>query len=42
MSYLPTLISNGIKYNQQAEKVIEIGYLDPDDAGRQGENVRIS
>ncbi len=25
------LISNGIKYNQQAEKVITIGYLDPDD-----------
>ena len=26
------LISNGIKYNRQAEKVIEIGYLDFDDA----------
>lgn len=25
------LISNGIKYNQQPEKVIEIGYLDPTD-----------
>lgn len=25
------LISNGIKYNQQAEKIIEIGYLDYDD-----------
>ena len=25
------LISNGIKYNQQEEKIIEIGYLDPDD-----------
>ena len=25
------LISNGIKYNQQDEKIIEIGYLDPDD-----------
>ena len=24
------LISNGIKYNQEAEKTIEIGYLDPD------------
>ena len=25
------LISNGIKYNQQEQKIIEIGYLDPDD-----------
>ena len=25
------LISNGIKYNQKTEKIIEIGYLDPDD-----------
>ncbi|MGK7950820.1 MAG: ATP-binding protein [Xenococcaceae cyanobacterium] len=25
------LISNGIKYNQKAEKIIEIGYLDDDD-----------
>ena len=25
------LISNGIKYNQQTEKTIEIGYLDPED-----------
>lgn len=25
------LISNGIKYNQQTEKIIEIGYLDSDD-----------
>lgn len=25
------LISNGIKYNQKAEKIIEIGYLDHDD-----------
>ena len=25
------LISNGIKYNQQERKIIEIGYLDPDD-----------
>lgn len=25
------LISNGIKYNQEAEKIIEIGYLNPDD-----------
>ncbi|MDJ0571059.1 MAG: ATP-binding protein [Pleurocapsa sp. MO_192.B19] len=24
------LISNGIKYNQKTEKIIEIGYLDPD------------
>ena len=25
------LISNGIKYNQQTQKAIEIGYLDPED-----------
>ena len=25
------LISNGIKYNQKEQKIIEIGYLDPDD-----------
>ena len=28
---LTNLISNGIKYNQQDQKIIEIGYLDPDD-----------
>ena len=28
---LTNLISNGIKYNQKAEKTIEIGYLDPGD-----------
>ncbi|MEM7759264.1 MAG: ATP-binding protein [Cyanobacteria bacterium P01_A01_bin.40] len=25
------LISNGIKYNQKEQKIVEIGYLDPDD-----------
>ena len=28
---LTNLISNGIKYNQQDQKIIEIGYLDPDE-----------
>lgn len=32
------LISNGIKYNQQTDKIIEIGYLDDQDSIRQEKN----